>query len=279
MRRISSGWIILGLAALTIFAACGGGGGDAQLEARQARLDELRQAKSSLDAMREELAANEARLAELTASETEGADDAAEGEGEGEGEAVVEDPAALAASIQQLEAAVIEATDQLGSDLVGFINEDPPVVGQPMSEIQQAAMSMKSEEDIVLAQTYIDEGGDYSRAIRIYEDALAADPNSAHLKEALARAQELRYMTPERFAAAQKGMTQAEVRSTLGQVNHRNVREYPDREVVAWFYPTGEGGAAAGVFFRKERRSEDFVVYQTDFEAVKPRGPDGEPIE
>jgi tetratricopeptide (TPR) repeat protein len=284
--------MILGLMVAVLVAGCGGGGGQAAQEAQQARLDELRQAKAALDDLRQELATARAQLAQATAAEDGESEPAAEGEDPAEVDpAAVDpagvdpagvdpagvdpaavDPAALAARIQQLESQVIAQTDDFGAALVGFINENAPEVGQPMTEVQKAAISMKSEEDILLARTYIDEGGDYARAIRIYQDALLADPNNAHLQEVLASAQELRHMTPERFAAVAKGMSQDEVRQALGQVYHRNIREYPDREVVAWFYPTGEGGAAAGVFFRKERRSDDFVVYQTNFEAVPGRG-------
>lgn len=266
MRRTGNGWMILGLLAAVLAVGCGGGGGQAAQEAQQARLDELRQAKAALDGLREELATAQEELAQARAAE------GGEAEPTAAGEAEVADPAALEAHIQQLESQVIAQADDFGAALVGFINENALEVGQPMTEVQQAAITMKSGEDILLAQTYIDEGGDYARAIRIYEDALLADPNNAQLQAALASAQERRHMTPERFAAVAKGMSQDEVRQALGQVYHRNIREYPDREVVAWFYPTGEGGAAAGVFFRKERRSDDFVVYQVNFEAVPARG-------
>jgi hypothetical protein len=273
MRRTGNGWMILGLLAAVLVAGCGGGGGKAAQEARQARLDELVQAKTALDGLRQELATAKAELAEVQAAEG-GEGEVADPAGANPAGAnpAGANPAALGTRIQQLESQVIAQTDDFGAALVGFINENAPDVGQPMTEVQQAAITMKSGEDILLARTYIDEGGDYARAIRIYEDALLADPSNANLQAALASAQELRQMTPERFAAVAKGMTQDEVRGAIGQVYHRNIREYPDREVVAWFYPTGEGGAAAGVFFRKERRSDGFIVYQTNFEAVPSRG-------
>jgi hypothetical protein len=265
MRRISSGWTILAVAAAVLVAGCGGGGGEAAAEAQRARLEALRQTQSELNTLRQELAGAQAELEQVTA--VAGAEETPT-----EGATAPADSVALASRVQQLENEVIDKAESFGADLVGFINENPPVVGQPLSEVQQAALGMKSDEDVILAQTYIDEGGDYGRAIRIYEDALVADPGNSAVEAALARAQELRYMVPERFAVVTKGMTQREVRAALGQVNLRNIREYPDREVVAWFYPTGEGGAAAGVFFRKESRSDDFVVYQTNFGAVPARG-------
>jgi hypothetical protein len=258
MRRIFGGSTILGLAALLLLAACGGGGGEAAEAARQVELDALRQAKVALDAKRAELSALRDQRAQ-----------AASASGEGEPAA---DPAALEAQVNALDEEVIAMSDDLTGRLVAFINANAPLVGEPMTESFAAALHMKSDEDILLAQGYVNEGGDYARAIRIYEDALKADPDYPALQQALAGAVALRYMTPERFAEAKKGMTAAEVRATLGQVNLRNIREYPDRDVIAWFYPSGEDGSAAGVFFRRERRSGDYVVYQTNFEAVKPRG-------
>ncbi len=63
-------------------------------------------------------------------------------------------------------------------------------------------------------------------------------------------------------------MTEAEVRAALGQPNLRNIREYPERNVVAWFYPTTEAGDAAAIWFRPNKAG-DKIVYQTKYEAIK----------
>jgi hypothetical protein len=128
---------------------------------------------------------------------------------------------------------------------------------------------MKSAEDIALAQEYIDLGGDYRRAVEILETALSVDRDNPELQAAVEKAKEFRFTTKERFDQVKRGMTQDEVRALLGQVNLRNVREYPERKVVAWFYPK-QGGGAGAVFF--EQKGDVFVVYKIDFEAVQPGG-------
>ena len=61
-------------------------------------------------------------------------------------------------------------------------------------------------------------------------------------------------------------MTEEEVREHLGPVNLRNVKEYPDKNVTAWFY-SKDGGGAAGVYFQESKGK--LVTYKMDFEAVK----------
>jgi len=199
------------------------------------------------------------------AGETE-AEPAAEGE-EGESGEPAVDPAA---QVEQLEAEVVAMAEDLGTSVVDFINSDPPIQGEPFNEFQMFAIRLKSAEDMVVADEYISQGGDYRRAIRIYEDALLVDPDNGELQARLASSQELRYMTEERFALATKDMAQAQVREVLGQVNLRNIREYEDKGVIAWFYPTSETGEAAAVWFQPDKKTEVMTVYQVKFEAVKP---------
>jgi hypothetical protein len=77
-------------------------------------------------------------------------------------------------------------------------------------------------------------------------------------------------MDETRWAAAKKGMTEDDVRRVLGQVNLHNIREYPDKDVVAWFYPTAEDGSAAAVWFQPNKKSGVLEVYQIKFEAINP---------
>lgn len=159
-------------------------------------------------------------------------------------------------------------TAELNRRLLEFINADPPREGEPLSERQKAALRMKSDEDILLAREHIEAGGDYQRAIEIYEEALAVDPDNPRLAAELARARQRRFITAEAFVQVKEGMKEEEVRSLLGQPNLHNVRDYPDRGVVAWFYPKDESGAAAGVWF--EKKPGGLVVYELDFEAIRP---------
>ena len=155
--------------------------------------------------------------------------------------------------------------------LAEFINADPPVQDEPLTKVQQAAIRMKSDEDIRLARQFIAQGGDYQRAIDIYQEALVVDPQNPRLREELARAQARRYMTRETFAAVKAGMGQDEVRDLLGQPNLHNIRAYPSYAVIGWFYPKDESGAAAAVWFHEE--GGRYTVYLLDFEALEPRSP------
>lgn len=160
---------------------------------------------------------------------------------------------------------------ELNARLVGFINADPPMQGQPLTRRQQAAIRMKSDEDVLLAREFIDAGGDYQRAIEIYKEALAVDPGYARLEEELAKAQARRYTTREAFAQLKKGMSQDEVRGLLGPPNLHSVRDYPNRGVVGWFYPRDASGAAAAVWFAKS--DGGYALYLFDFDALQPQAP------
>lgn len=226
-------------------------------QAADAEWNWLTTSKQALDEKRE-------RLAQLEALPAAGADSAlqpAPNPGE--------DSASLRKEVDAL-------TDELNRRLVDFINADPPVVGQPLTPRQKAAIAMKSDEDIVLAREFIDEGGDYRRAIEIYEAALQVDKENPRLKSELARARARRYMTRERFAQVESGMSQDQVRGLLGAPNVHNVREYPDRRIVAWFYPKDASGASAGVFFQKAD-SGAWQAYKTDFDAIQPSAPPAPP--
>src|SRR6185295_7220163 len=154
----------------------------------------------------------------------------------------------------------------LNRRLVAYLNAAPPLEGRPLSERQQSVLRMKSDEDIRLAHDYIRQGGDYLRAIEIYEAALAVDPDNPDLRRELAEAERARYVTAERFSQVQVGMGQEEVRRLLGAPNPHNVRDFPQRGVAAWFYQKDRSGAAAAVWF--EKKGGALVVYSADFDAV-----------
>lgn len=245
--------VMLALALCLPFAACSSeDDGAAENAERQARLEELAQQQKDVQAAREELADLKARLV------------AAEAGNLAEGEAV--DTTQLATEIEQKNAQITTMAEDLNQALVDFINADPPVEGEPVDPLVQRAFALKADEDIALAREYITEGGDYARAIGIYQDVLAFDPGNTAAQQALAEAQEMRYMTEERFAQVKKDMTQGEVEQALGPANLRNRREYPQQNASAWYYPKNEAGDAAAVWFRK--KDDAWIVYKVDFNAV-----------
>jgi outer membrane protein assembly factor BamE (lipoprotein component of BamABCDE complex) len=168
---------------------------------------------------------------------------------------------------------------ELDRRLVDYINAYPPVQGEPLTARQQAALRMKSDEDLAVAREYVEKGGDYQRAAEICEAALAVDPDNPRLKEELEQIRAARFMTAERFREVKKGMTPREVRALLGAPNPHNVRAYPERGIEAWFYAKDPAGAAAGVWFEKRPREEDTRVYQLDFDAIRPAPPPAPPAD
>jgi tetratricopeptide (TPR) repeat protein len=257
-------WAACGVVALSV--ACGSGT-DPKEEARTQEWEWLQQTKEELDSKRAQVAV----LASATvppAQEAEGeAAASAEPTPDEDGVAPVA-PVDGAAQLATLEEEITALSEQFASRLVAFLNDDPIVAGQAPTERQLAAMRMKSDEDIVLAQEWIDKGGDYKRAIDIYTSALELDPDNESLKGALAAAQSNRYMSEERFAQAAEEMSREEVRALLGQPNLHNVREYTDRGVVAWFYPTTESGDAAGVWFEVNDETGESSAYQLKYDAI-----------
>jgi len=236
-------WTVVAIALLAVACGKAGDTGESGAKApdpaaRKAALTTLESAKKALDAKREELASLKDQLA---------------------------NGAAVQSQIDAAKAEVDKMADALGTNLVAYINAGAPEVGAPMPADEQEAIRMKSAEDMIIAKEFIDQSGDYRKAIDIYNASLQIDPNNADLKAALADAQVRRYMTSDRFAQIQKGMTEQQVVNLIGRPYYRNVRDYPEKKVTAWFYPKNEDGEAAGVFFNSEKKN----VYSTNFNAVK----------
>ena len=217
---------------------------------RTALLENLRQQKQELTDLRNSVT----EINEQIANKVEGVD-----------------LEALAAEVEQKQNDALAAGDSLNQALAEFINSDPPAVGEPLNEMQREAFDMKADEDVRIAEEYIREGGDYRRAILIYEAALRLDPDNERLKALMAEAEDRRYVTKERFDQVKNGMTEDEVREILGSVNLRNIRKYDDRGVTAWFYKKDaeaypDVDEVTAVWFRKKGGRE--VVYKLEW-AVK----------
>jgi outer membrane protein assembly factor BamE (lipoprotein component of BamABCDE complex) len=250
--------ILLGLLAVGLadLAACGDNAkpGSGAPEADQEWLW-LQRSKQQLDQKREQLAA-----LGPAAARSPGAT----------GAAPAPPAAPLAREVETL-------ATELDRRLIDFINAHPPVQGEPLTRRQQAALRMKSDEDLEIARQYAEKGGDYQRAAEICEAALAVDPDNPSLKEELDKIHAARFMTSDRFFEVKPGMTPPEVRELLGAPNPHDVRAYPERGIEAWFYPRDAAGTAAGVWFEKRPREEDTRVYQLDFDAIHPATPSAPP--
>lgn len=264
MQRSRKGFLVGATAvALVALIACGGGGPSAQDEQRDAEWAWLTEAKQDLDTKRQELV----ELQEGAVAAAEEVEEAAE-EGVEELDEVAVD---FETEISNLQGEVTALAESFSERLVAFLNAVPMVEGEEPTERQKQALRMKSDEDIILAKEWIDKGGDYKRAIEIYETALMFDPDNEELQASLAQANADRYMSQERFSQVNNGMLESEVVALLGQVNLHNIRQYPDKEVVAWFYPTSDEGTAAAVWFQPDKSGE-MRVYQAKFDAVTREG-------
>jgi len=222
----------------------------------------LEQAKAELNGKREELTALRQRIANGVDEETESASTETEGE-DAEPPATAEELQAQADALQE---EIYGLADAYNPRLFQFINDQGIGVDSEPTEIQRAALAMKSDEDMVLAKDYIDRGGEYQRAIDIYNQALLVDPDNEELAAAKAHAEDFRYMSEERMAQVKNGMGLEEVRALLGTPRGSNVRDY-ENEGVGWFYPKAEPGTAAAIFFQKKKG--ELKVYKADFNAIK----------
>lgn len=254
----------LGLACVLTVLSLGCGGGEDQAGAEaEAEITALQEQKSALDAKRAEVAALEEQMA--------AAGEAGEAAGEevAEGEEAAPTAEELAAQLEQLRGEEEAMSESYMTSIVTVLNSANMIEGEPIPDPIQRVIRMKSAEDMLIASEYIWEGGDYRRAIEILDTALVLDPDNPDLQAARSKAATDQYMTEERFAQISKGMTSEEVRARIGTVNRHNLREYPDKNVVAWFYRREDKGAA-GVWF--EEKNGEMTVYRFDFHAIDPDG-------
>jgi tetratricopeptide (TPR) repeat protein len=253
-------WALVALLAFAVVAAaCAGTDEEADMDAeRQVALEEIQQLKQDLDDLRVQIADAEA-AADGTAADGDAAADEAEAEMEDAG-------ADAAADLAQLRSRFEDTFSELHAAIGRYFQEvDPLIQGEAPNERQQAVLRINSDEAIINAGEYIRQGGDYRGAINALNAALTTDPDNAELQAAVAEAEEMRYMTEERFSVVEKGMTQAEVRAEIGIPHHANRRTF-DNGAEGWFFPVDPEGSAAAVYF-EERRGE-MVVFRVNFEEV-----------
>lgn len=236
----------LGLALSVIVVACASEGerGGADLAAFEEALNAV---NTAVQEKRAELAALDAQIANAGEDMSE------------------EELARLETQRQALQQEVNTLADDVNAKATQLINQAGLVAGEEPQGAVREAILIKQHEDMLLAQDYIDRGGEYSRAIKILEDAQKLPLENPELNAALAQAQQDRYMDQERFAQVASGMSGEEVRGLLGTVHRRNRREYPERNVEAWAYRK-EDGSSAVVYF--EQIEDGLRVYQTDYNVV-----------
>lgn len=240
--------------------AAGGCRDAAQSRAEKARADEwtaLQRDKHAIDAERAALAQMRGRLASAPIK--------------ADGTLVRDADATLASELAKRERELGVRAGALGERLVHHLAGFDRRRGADDPEWKQA-VRLKSDEDVAVAQEWIDRGGDYRRAIEILETQHALDPEYPRLEQALARARDMRFVTPQRFARVQAGMTPVDVRAALGPVNLREVLRRPAERLEAWYYPKRAGGKAA-VYFRYDDGKHGFVVYQTELAAGAAKPP------
>jgi len=269
IQRSSIALATLGLAGLMLSGLAGCGPSEEEVAAQ--KQEERQQAFEAIEEQKQALAESRQELSDLRAQLDEAPEEAeqapaAEGEEGADGEVMTREE--LEQKIQQMEEELQSQTEAYSQALFDFLTDEdfPMIEGEPLTELQKKAIHMKSEEDMAIAAEYIEKGGNYRKAISIYETALKLDPDNEELQQALEEAESLRFMTQERFSQVKKGMTEDEVREVLGPPNLYNIKDYEQqgRKVTAWYYPKNAEGAAAAVWFQPRRG--ELRVYRTDFD-------------
>lgn len=248
--------VLLALALVAI-AACGSDEAEVAATARAEEWTAIETARATLQEKRAELAA----IAEQTAADVEELEIP-------DGQTVEDVMADLEAKANNLRAETERLSGELGTRLVAFINDAGLVQGEEVPAEVRSAFRMKASEDLLVADEYGVKGGDWARAIAIAEELLKNDPENEEIQARLAHYNDMRYMTEERFAAAEVGMTPDEVIAALGVPGRGNDRDF-DNGTRAFFYLTGEDRGAAAVYFRP--RNGELRAYKVDYTAIEPQ--------
>ncbi len=172
----------------------------------------------------------------------------------------------LNSSTADLEAKVDAAYEDYQTRLADFLNF--ALNEYPTAPETAQALQMYATEAIYTANDIVRKSGDYKKAIdtvqtaKGYYDAIGMQPVQL-LTDKLAQLDEMRYITKERLDLVKKGMSEQEVRDTIGVPYYMNVKKDEARGITFWLYPKRDGGAAAVYFDKKSK------VYSMNFDAVK----------
>lgn len=154
--------------------------------------------------------------------------------------------------------------DKLATFLTTALNDFP--------EAPETAKGLEiyAKEAIYTAEDIVQKAGDYKKAIdtlqnaKTYYESIGLTPYQP-LLDAMAKYDEMRYITKERFDKVKKGMTEDEVAEVVGVPYYMNKKKDEKRHVEYWLYPRRDGGAAA-IYFNSKKK-----VYHKNFDAVKPK--------
>lgn len=127
----------------------------------------------------------------------------------------------------------------------------------------ERAIRLYANEKIRIGDEYMNVLARYDNALTAYQAAQAIDPQNPAVAQRIADAQAHRFVSMDRFAQVQQGMSEAQVRSILGQPREDWIKQVVQRNRVyaVWIYPRQDGGASA-VYF------DGGVVYHTNWNAA-----------
>ncbi len=249
-------WVVI----ITVgaIAGCGGGPTEEELALQQAQeqLTTVRQAYGDLQQLRVGLDAAEVGLAEIEAIDEKKRTD--------EQKAQLEE---LTAEIQRMSTSAEETYDGLQVHLANFLTI--ALNDFPLSPETAEALTIYSEEAILVADDIVLKSGDYKKAInhlagaKGYYEAIEVEVYPV-LVEKMAELNDWSFITKERFDEVKKGMTADEVKAVAGTPYYGNMQEDKKKGIETWLFKKREGGAAAIYFKMKTGK-----VYSTKFDAVK----------
>jgi tetratricopeptide (TPR) repeat protein len=127
------------------------------------------------------------------------------------------------------------------------------------------AAKVIAREKILVGDDYMNVLARYDRALDLYRQALAVDPQNADARQRVAYAEERRFVSMSGFANVKNGMKEDDVRRLVGLPREDWIKqvEQNSRLFSVWIYPKSDGGAAA-IYF------DNGVVYHTNWNAAAP---------
>ncbi len=259
MRDRTLSWFVILFTLSALLVGCGPSKEEREKAAMKAQLDQqigqIEAAWNELKDLRAQVAEKQQQLEEIKA--------VAKRRRTAEQEQALEE---LPGQIQELKTQIDGKYEALQGLLAEFLNV--ALNDFPDDPLTDKALMIYSEEALVTAGDHVENAGDYKKAIDIlstaknYYESLGKEPYEK-LVDTIARYEDLRYITKERFDKVKKGMTMDEVSEVVGPAFLNNRRE--EKGVIMWLYRRRDGGAAA-VYFRKKTGK----VYAKNWDAVKP---------